>query len=163
VFGLSCFAVSLLWLAAVMRPDTPMWQLLLPLALMGVGSGFMWAPIGTAATRNLPMDRAGAGAGVYNTTRQVGAVLGSAGIAALMQARLSAALPEAAVANVEAGVAQLPPALHEAFSTAMAQSLLLPALVLLVGIAAVLGFALPRHLAQRPAPERVSGAGSPRT
>ena len=47
--GLSCFAVSLLWLAAVMRPDAPMWQLLLPIALMGVGSGFMWAPIGTAA------------------------------------------------------------------------------------------------------------------
>ena len=91
-FGLSCFAVGLLWLAAVMRPETPIWQLLLPIALMGVGSGFMWAPIGTAATRNLPMDRAGAGAGVYNTTRQVGAVLGSAGIAALMATRLSAVL-----------------------------------------------------------------------
>jgi EmrB/QacA subfamily drug resistance transporter len=162
-FGLSCFAVSLLWLAAVMRPDTPMWQLVLPIALMGVGSGFMWAPIGTAATRNLPMDRAGAGAGVYNTTRQVGAVLGSAGIAALMQARLSAVLPEGASGSVESGIAQLPPALHDAFSTAMAQSLLLPAAVLLVGIAAVLGFALPRHLARAATPERVSGAGSPRT
>ena len=40
---------------------------------------------------------------------------------------------------------------------------LLPALVLLVGIAAVSGFALPRHLARQAAPERVSGAGSPRT
>ena len=85
-----------MWLAAVMRPETPIWELLLPIALMGVGSGFMWAPIGTAATRNLPMDQAGAGAGVYNTTRQIGAVLGSAGIAALMQARLSAVLPGAA-------------------------------------------------------------------
>ena len=45
----------------------------------------------------------------------------------------------------------------------MAQSLLLPAAVLIVGIAAVLGFALPRHLARATAPERVSGAGSPRT
>lgn len=161
-FGLSCFAVSLLWLAAVMRPDTPVWQLLLPIALMGIGSGFMWAPIGTAATRSLPMDRAGAGAGVYNTTRQVGAVLGSAGIAALMQARLSAALPGGTAQSVEAGVARLPPALHAAFSTAMAQSLLLPAGVLLVGIAAVLGFALPRHLAQRPIPEP-AGADARRT
>ncbi|MDT7580565.1 MAG: hypothetical protein QOK35_1829, partial [Pseudonocardiales bacterium] len=73
--GLACFAGSLLWLAAVMIPQAPLWTLLLPMALMGVGSGFMWAPISTAATRNLPMDRAGAGAGVYNTTRQVGAVL----------------------------------------------------------------------------------------
>ena len=71
-----------------MGPTTPFWVLLLPIALMGVANGFMWAPISTSATRNLPMGQAGAGAGVYNTTRQVGAVLGSAGIAALMQARL---------------------------------------------------------------------------
>jgi len=63
---------------------------------------------------------------------------------------------------VQAGVAQLPPALHAAFSTAMAQSLLLPAGVLLVGIAAVLGFALPRHLAQRATPEP-AGADARRT
>jgi len=157
-FGLSCFAVGLVWLAAVMRPETPIWELLLPIALMGVGSGFMWAPIGTAATRNLPMDRAGAGAGVYNTTRQVGAVLGSAGIAALMQARLSALLPGAASGSLEAGVAKLPPALHGPFSTAMAQSLLLPAGVLLIGIAAVCGFALPRHLARGREPERAAAA-----
>jgi MFS family permease len=157
-FGLSCFAVGLLWLAAVMRPETPTWQLLLPIALMGVGSGFMWAPIGTAATRNLPMDRAGAGAGVYNTTRQVGAVLGSAGIAALMATRLSAVLPAGSSGSVEAGVAQLPPALHEAFSTAMAQALLLPAGVLLIGIAAVLGFALPRHLIRTRTPEPAGAA-----
>jgi EmrB/QacA subfamily drug resistance transporter len=150
--GLSSFAVGLLWLAAVMRPDTPIWSLLLPIALMGVGSGFMWAPVGTAATRNLPMDRAGAGAGVYNTTRQVGAVLGSAGIAALMQSRLAAVLPDGGAGSVEAGVANLPPELHAAFSTAMAQSLVLPAVVLLVGLAAALCFATPVHLRRTPAP-----------
>jgi hypothetical protein len=35
----------------------------------------------------------------------------------------------------------------------MAQSLVLPAVVLLVGLAAVLGFATPRHLQRRAAPE----------
>jgi EmrB/QacA subfamily drug resistance transporter len=149
--GLSCFAGSLLWLAAVMGPASPLWTLLLPMVLMGVGSGFMWAPISTAATRNLPMDRAGAGAGVYNTTRQVGAVLGSAGIAALMASRLAAGLPGAG--SAETAVRNLPPALHAAFATAMAQSLVLPAVVLLVGLAAVLGFATPRHLQRRAAPE----------
>jgi EmrB/QacA subfamily drug resistance transporter len=156
-FGLSCFAVGLLWLAAVMRPQTPTWQLLLPIALMGVGSGFMWAPVGTAATRNLPMSQAGAGAGIYNTTRQVGAVLGSAGIAALMQSRLAAALPGGGAA-AEGGLTHLPPAVHAAFSTAMAQSLLLPAVVLLVGVAAALGFATPRHLLRRPAPQPARAA-----
>ena len=38
---------------------------------------------------------AGAGSGVYNTTRQIGAVLGSAAIAVLIQARLTAELPAA--------------------------------------------------------------------
>ena len=121
---------------------------------MGVGSGFMWAPISTAATRNLPMDRAGAGAGVYNTTRQVGAVLGSAGIAALMQSRLAAG-PARARAARRPPSRSLPPALHAAFATAMAQSLVLPAVVLLVGLAAVLGFAT----AAAPAAAGCSGAG----
>jgi len=153
--GLGCFAVSLFWLAAVMRPETPTWALLAPIVLSGVGSGFMWAPVNTSATRNLPMHQAGAGAGVYNTTRQVGGVLGSAGVAALMQARLTAELPSAGGAGAgaaETAVRTLPPALHDAFSTAMAQSLLLPAAVMLVGLAAVLGFATPRHLLPRPTP-----------
>ena len=68
-------------------------KLLLPIALLGVANGFMWAPLGSTATRNLPMHQAGAGAGVYNTTRQVGAVLGSAGIAVLMESRLATNLP----------------------------------------------------------------------
>jgi len=92
-FGLACFVVGLVWLAAVMGAATPFWVLLGPIALIGVANGYMWAPISTSATRNLPMSQAGAAAGVYNTTRQIGAVLGSAGIAVLMQARITAELP----------------------------------------------------------------------
>ena len=147
-FGLLSFVVGLVWLAAVMRPATPIWELLLPIALIGVANGFMWAPISTSATRNLPMDQAGAAAGVYNTTRQIGAVLGSAGIAVLMQARLTAELPGGG--RVESVVGTLPPQLHAGFSAAMAQALLLPAAVLVVGLVAALCFATPRHLvAQR--------------
>ena len=76
-----------------MTPGSAAWQLLLPIALLGVANGFMWSPLSTTATRNLPMQHAGAGAGVYNTTRQVGAVLGSASIAVLMESRLDAQLP----------------------------------------------------------------------
>ena len=91
--GIGLTSASLLWLALVMHPDTQTWLLLLPMALMGVGNAFMWGPLGATATRNLPLSSAGAGSGVYNTTRQVGAVLGSAAIAAVIQARLSADLP----------------------------------------------------------------------
>ena len=143
--GLTCYVVSLVWLWAVLDPDVPIWQLLLPIALLGVANAFIWAPIASTATRNLPMSHAGAGAGVYNTTRQVGGVLGSAGIAAIMEARLTALMPGTS-GNAEAAVAQLPPALRGEFTTAMAQSMLLPAAVLLVGLVAVLCFAAPTHL-----------------
>lgn len=145
--GLTALPLSMVWMAAAMEPDAPIWQLLLPSALLGVANGFMWAPLGSTATRNLPMAQAGAGAGVYNTTRQVGAVLGSAGIAALMQARLAANLPSGSGDGVsEAGVTRLPEPLHQGFSDAMSQALLLPAGVILVGLVAALCFARPRHL-----------------
>ena len=145
-FGLACFVGGLVWLAAVMGATTPFWVLLGPIALIGVANGYMWAPISTSATRNLPMSQAGAAAGVYNTTRQIGAVLGSAGIAVIMQARITAELPGG---QVDEAAARLPPALHAGFSAAMAQALLLPAAVLAAGLVAALCFARPRHLAPR--------------
>ncbi len=156
-FGLASFVVGLVWLAGVMGADTPIWELLLPIALIGVANGFMWAPISTSATRNLPMDQAGAAAGVYNTTRQIGAVLGSAGIAALMQARLAAELPGGG--QVDSVASALPPSLRAGFSAAMGQALLLPAAVLVVGLVAALCFATPRHLvAQRAEAGAAQGA-----
>jgi MFS family permease len=89
-FGFSVLAISLLWLSVEMNPGAATWRLMLPLGAMGVGMAFIWAPLGATATRNLPARLAGAGSGFYNTTRQVGAVLGSAGIAAFMSARVNA-------------------------------------------------------------------------
>jgi hypothetical protein len=87
---------------------------------------------------------AGAGSGVYNTTRQVGSVLGSAGMAAFMTSQISAELPPMPQAvRGEGSVTQLPPWLHEPFATAMSQSLLLPAFFALFGVVAavfLLGF-----------------------
>ncbi|MBN9194720.1 MAG: DHA2 family efflux MFS transporter permease subunit, partial [Microbacterium sp.] len=79
--GLSLFAIALFWYASMMNVDTPIWMFLLPSALMGIGSAGMWGPLATTATRNLPPRQAGAGAGIYNTTRTIGSVLGSAAIA----------------------------------------------------------------------------------
>ncbi|WP_328990635.1 DHA2 family efflux MFS transporter permease subunit [Kribbella sp. NBC_01245] len=143
--GLTCFPVSLVWLAQVMTPQAQVWELLLPIGLLGVANGFMWAPIGSTATRNLPMHQAGAGAGVYNTTRQVGAVLGSAGIAVLMESRLATELGTTELAAEGFGM-HLPENLHDGFSTAMAQSLYLPAIVLVVGLVAAVWFERPLHM-----------------
>ncbi|MCF7551295.1 DHA2 family efflux MFS transporter permease subunit [Pseudonocardia sp. WMMC193] len=138
-FGMLAWAASLGWLALVMEPGVAIWHLLLPIGLLGVGNAFVWGPVATTANRNLPLRQAGAGAGVYNTTRQVGAVLGSAGIAVFMESRIAAHLGVGGAPRGES-VAALPPALHGPFTTAMAEALLLPAGVLLVGLVAVLSF-----------------------
>jgi EmrB/QacA subfamily drug resistance transporter len=141
--GLLMVSVSLLWYSALMSADSPIWMFLLPSALMGIGNAGMWGPLATTATRNLPMSQAGAGAGIYNTTRTVGSVLGSAAIAAFMQSRLEANLPGASEAAGFAG-GELPDAVVDGFSSAMAQAILLPAAVLLLGVVAVLFLRRPK-------------------
>lgn len=146
-FGLASCSASMFWLSLVMTPGSKVWQILLPMALLGVANAFMWAPLGATATRNLPMTQAGAGAGIYNTTRQVGAVLGSAGVAALIQARLAANIPGFDGNAEQRG--PIPPQIIQQFSDSMAQSVLLPAVVLLLGLTAALAFARPDHVAPR--------------
>jgi len=154
--GLVCVPVSMVWLSAVMKPHEAILWLVLPLALLGIGNGFMWSPLSTTATRNLPLHQAGAGSGVYNTTRQIGAVLGSAAIAVLMQNRLAAHLPGSAGSAGGARSGKLPPALFDGFSTAMAQSMLLPAAVIVLGLIAALCLARPANL-RSAAPEAPAG------
>jgi hypothetical protein len=112
--------------------------------------------LAATATRNLPPDLAGAGSGVYNATRQVGSVLGSASMAAFMTWRIGDELPlqlQGAAPHGEGAVTQLPTFLHEPFSDAMSQSTLLPAFVALFGVVAALFL-----VGARPAPALRSGA-----
>ncbi len=140
-FGFSTLSIALLWLSIDMGPDTAIWRLVLPLTAMGIGMAFIWAPLGATATRNLPARLAGAGSGVYNTTRQVGSVLGSASMAAFMSGRITAELPTAPAGAPPHGagdVTHLPAFLHAPFAAAMSQSMLLPAFVALFGVIAAI-------------------------
>jgi len=138
-FGFSLLAIALTWLSFEMTPVTPIWRLLLPFAAMGGGMAFIWSPLAATATRNLPPELAGAGSGVYNATRQVGAVLGSAGMAAFMTSRIATNMPPmpGGPGAGHPGL-HLPEFLHEPFSTAMSESALLPAFISLFGVAAAL-------------------------
>ncbi len=142
-FGFSALAIGLTWLSIVMTPSTPIWQLVLPFFVLGAAMAFIWAPITATATRNLPLRFAGASSGVFNATRQVGAVLGSAGMASFMTSRITAALgpmPDGGSGppgGPGAGL-EMPEFLHEPFAAAMSQSMLLPAFVALFGIGAAL-------------------------
>jgi hypothetical protein len=97
---------------------------------------------------------AGAGAGVFSATRQVGTVLGSAGMAAVMDWLVVRQLPPIvtgvtlSVGGEGREVAPLPEFRAE-FATAMSQSMLLPAFVALLGVVAALllvGIRRPQHI-----------------
>lgn len=150
--GLLLVGGSLGLYIALILNDAPIWAFLIPSALMGVGNAGMWGPLATTATRNLPPRQAGAGAGIYNTTRTVGSVIGSASIAAFMQARLEANLPGAGDATESFGSGSLPPQIVEGFSTAMGQALVLPAVVIAVGLLAVLFMRRPSMIRPHGAP-----------
>jgi EmrB/QacA subfamily drug resistance transporter len=159
-FGFAVLAISLTWLSFEMTPTTPIWRLMLPFAAMGVGTAFIWAPLAATATRNLSPELAGAGSGVYNATRQVGSVLGSASMAAFMTWRINdelAPLPSGAAPRGEGAVTQLPAFLHQPFSDAMSQSMLLPAFVALFGVVAAL-FLIGALIDGRPAAAEPSAA-----
>jgi EmrB/QacA subfamily drug resistance transporter len=145
-FGFSTVAIALTWLSFEMTPTTPVWRLVLPLIALGVGMAFVWQPLATIATRNLAPDVAGAGAGVYNTIRTGGSVLGSAGMAAFMAARINAEMPSSGGAGSggpqsgRGSVLELPVFLRLPFSDALSQAMLLPAFVSLAGVVAAVFF-----------------------
>ncbi|WP_082973899.1 MFS transporter [Mycobacterium sp. E740] len=139
-FGFSMLAIGTTWLSIEMTPTTAIWRLVLPMTAIGIGMAFVWSPLAATATRNLPLSLAGAGSGVYNATRQVGAVLGSASMAAFMTWRVNSEMPLSTSGSTPGGaeVTQLPPFLHAPFAAAMSQAVLLPAFVALFGVLAAL-------------------------
>lgn len=134
---------ALFWLGSILTTDVPIWMLLLPVSLLGLSSAGIWAPVSLTATRNLAPSLAGAGSGVYNTTRQMGAVLGSAAIAAIMQSRLMVNVGGGAISATPG--ADLPDEAKAAYALSMGQSLYLPATVVIIGFLAALFFAKPQQ------------------
>lgn len=150
--GFSLLVVALVWLTRVMTPDTSLWWTVPPMVVFGMGNAAVWAPTSATATRNLPVQLAGAGSGVYNATRQVGAVIGSAAIAVLMDSRLAAEGLPSFTGDGSGGPPVLPPAVAQSFSDAMATSVLLTPAVLVIGLLSVLLFERPRHAGFSAAP-----------
>jgi MFS family permease len=145
--GLLGQAATIFWLSRVMTPDSATWQILLPALFLGISSSFVWGTLSTGANRNLPPQSAGSGSGVYNTVRQVGAVIGSAAIAVLMESRIAAHLPGAQGPSLSQGTTVvLPQFVKTGLSAALSDAMVLPAAVLLVAFVATLFFENLRHL-----------------
>ncbi|WP_255365953.1 DHA2 family efflux MFS transporter permease subunit [Corynebacterium sp. NML130628] len=135
IAGLSLVAVAIGGATFITDPDiSPMWLLVVSV-INGFGNSMVWGPLSMIATRNLDPRLAGAGSSVYNTVRQLGAVIGSAGIAAMMSRQLTHQLGPAAADFSGGGNTQaLPDFLHQPFAQAMSTSMLLPLSVVIIGV-----------------------------
>jgi EmrB/QacA subfamily drug resistance transporter len=63
-------------------------DLVLPLAVCGVGMGLVMAPVTTVVMASTPVEQSGMGAGILSTTRQIGSVLGLSVLGAVLQNQL---------------------------------------------------------------------------
>jgi EmrB/QacA subfamily drug resistance transporter len=95
--GLVAFAGGTAWVVAVASADSSRLALAPGLVLAGLGLGCVWVPVFGLATRNLQPRLAGVAAGVLDTTQEIGSVLATAVIGAVLQARLADALRHEAV------------------------------------------------------------------
>lgn len=140
ITGLSLAALSMAISALITTPEVDSRWMYAIAALYGVANSMMWGPLSMVATRNLERTLAGAGSSVYNTTRQIGAVIGSAAIAAMMTSQLTRTLGGSAGETSTTGAAAthmsgtLPPPLHQPFADAMSTSIWLPCAVIALGV-----------------------------
>ncbi|MBF6327260.1 DHA2 family efflux MFS transporter permease subunit [Nocardia transvalensis] len=135
--GFALFSAAIFWFVGLMTPEGSIPIFMVAAGLAGFANAGIWGPLASTATRNLPIHQAGAGAGVYNTTRQVGSVLGSAAISALISSRMTAqGLSGGTTPEGGAGMTRLPTEILDKFSRALSESMILPAVVLLIGAAA---------------------------
>ncbi|MCF6476480.1 MFS transporter [Nonomuraea sp. MG754425] len=83
--GLSAFAAGFVLLALFSDGRTNALALLPGMLLCGVGAGAVFAPANALAMREVPPELNGAASGVVSTLRQVGTVLGTTVIGAILQ------------------------------------------------------------------------------
>ena len=128
--GLVSFAAGITVLALSVNQGVSRWIIVIGLLLNGTGTGLAFSPLVNIATRGVPQQLMGSASGVYNTARQLGSVLGSAVVGALLETQV---------------------AVRPTLSQAVHWTLLLPVAVLAGGFAVSLGLT-----GRRPA-ERAGG------
>jgi EmrB/QacA subfamily drug resistance transporter len=87
--GMILLAVQLL-LFSQLGADASFWNLLPALLIGGVGMAMTMTPSAAAATRSVPVDKAGVGSAVLNCARQVGGTMGVAIMGAIVASEAGA-------------------------------------------------------------------------
>jgi len=161
-------AVGLFFLSRVATPDAPYTTVALALIVFTTGLGLAMPPATAAVMSSVPVNKAGIGSAMNDTTRQLGAALGVVVLGSIMNSvylsqigRLRYApqlahLPAQAFDAISSGVQQahviahsiaapriaqlITDAANQAFVSGMAEAMLVGAVIL--GVAAVLTFAI---------------------
>jgi EmrB/QacA subfamily drug resistance transporter len=133
--GMILLAVQLL-LFSQLSANASFWNLLPALLIGGVGMACTMTPSAAAATRSVPVDKAGVGAAVLNSARQVGGTMGVAIMGAIMAAELG------------------PVPTPDAFMRGFERALLVAAAIALVGAIVAYVLVRPHEEAGRAAAER---------
>jgi len=116
--GLTLFTIALGYIAWTVSADGGRWALLPGLVLMGIGMSGVWTPLYDLATRDLKPELAGTASGVLNTMQELGTVIASAAIGAVLQNQLASSLRSEAVAYSS----QLPAPFQQPFITGFADA-----------------------------------------
>src|SRR5713101_9171451 len=109
--GITLFTIGFGLVAIVAGPNSTFITFLGPAIIAGAGMGMTFAPMTTIAMRNITPQMSGAASGILNTTRQLGAAIGSAVVGALLQNQLATTLHNQAVSHASA----LPASFREQF------------------------------------------------
>src|SRR6202165_4948807 len=97
--GLTLFALGMAYIAWRVQVDSNRWAFVPGLVLGGLGLAGVWTPVYSLATRDLQPRLAGVASGVLSTVQELGTVIGSAAIGAVLQNRLATGLHDHAVGS----------------------------------------------------------------
>jgi EmrB/QacA subfamily drug resistance transporter len=97
ITGLTLFAVGIGYIAWTAQVGSNRWSFVPGLVIAGVGMAGIWTPVFSLATRDLQPRLAGVASGVISTVQELGAVIGSAAIGAVLQNQLATDLHSRAV------------------------------------------------------------------
>jgi EmrB/QacA subfamily drug resistance transporter len=143
--GMALLAVQLLYFSRL-GSDATYWELLPAMIIGGVGMASTMTPSAAAATRSVPVDKAGVGSAVLNAFRQVGGSMGIAIMGAIMASHASGARPQPGATLDPAQVAAFKDSFMEGFHSA----LMVGALIAFAG--AIVAFTVVRpHEREEPA------------
>jgi EmrB/QacA subfamily drug resistance transporter len=105
MFGLTALAAGLAVISVQAQSTSDPWSFVPALLVCGLGIGCIFSPMSNVTMGSVEPRLTGTASGIFNTSRQVGGVLGSAAVGVLLQARITAAM----TTEVGNAAASLPP------------------------------------------------------